>query len=214
MSRPVPFTDRADAGRRLAAQLPADLGPEAIVLALPRGGVPVAREVADALGLPLEALVVRKIGATGHPEYAVGAIAEGGVTVLDEGAIRAVGMSDAAVAATAAAEHHELDRRVTAYRGAGAPLPDLHGRTVVIVDDGLATGLSDLAAARSARAAGAGRVIIAAPVASAEAVRILQREADDVVCVLVPQDFVAVGAWYREFSAVPDATVRALLHPS
>jgi predicted phosphoribosyltransferase/dienelactone hydrolase len=204
------FADRHEAGRQLAVAL-APLGAERpIVVALPRGGVPVGVEVAAALHAPLDVLAVRKLGAPGQPEYGVGAVAEDGVGVLDAGAARAVGLTDEELDRAVVRESAELARRVAAYRDGRAPV-DVRGRTALVVDDGLATGLSDLAAVRALRGRGAGRIVVGAPVGSAPAVAELRREADDVVCVEVPRPFRAVGLWYDDFRAVEDHEVVALL---
>lgn len=179
------FTDRHDAGRRLAAQLMPLAGDHPVVVALPRGGVPVAREIATALDAPLDVLAVRKLGAPANPEYGIGAIAEDGTAVLDSAAAQRVGMTQTQLHATIAREQAELRRRMTMYRDGRAPV-DLHGRTVIVVDDGLATGLTDLAAVRAVRARGAARIVVAVPVGSREAVGRLGDEADEVVCHTSP----------------------------
>lgn len=207
------FRDREDAGRRLADVVRRVVPPdsEAVVLGLPRGGVPVAREVADALGAPLDVLVVRKLGAPSNPEFALGALAEGDVRVVDEGSVRSVGATADELDRVAERERAELARRVAAYRGERAAR-ELDGRTVVIVDDGIATGATALAAVRSARGRGAARVVVAVPVAPA-AWRDgpLAREADLLVTVDEPADLGAVGASYRDFSPTADEEVRAAL---
>lgn len=205
------FRDRRDAGRQLAAAL-AGLGlHDPVVLALPRGGVPVAAEVAGALGAPLDVLVARKVGAPGHREYGIGAIAEGGVAVADESALRALGVTAAQYQELAAAEQAELDRRVRRYR-ADRPLPALAGRDVVLVDDGLATGMTAEAALRSIRDRASGRVVLAVPVGAPEAVDRLAGVAE-VVCLARPDDFRAVGRWYERFDQTADEEVLALLDP-
>jgi putative phosphoribosyl transferase len=204
------FRDRRDAGRQLGRDLMARGEDDPVVLALPRGGVPVGVEVAAALGAPLDILAVRKLGAPGNPELGVGAVAEGDTAVVDARAAAALGMTDRTLEATLARESRELARRVGRYRAGRARLP-LRGRTAIAVDDGLATGLSDLAAVRALRARGARRVVVAAPVGSPEAVSLLAREADDVVCVIVPERLLGVGLWYRDFTPVSDAQVLALL---
>ena len=204
------FPDRREAGRLLGERL-ARLDLEApLVLGLPRGGVPVAIEVARALGAPMDLLAVRKLGAPGNPELAVGAIAEGGSGVLDRQLARYLGLTDERLARTVERERRELERRVTRFRE-GRPPRDVAGRTVVVVDDGLATGLSDLAAVEALRTRGAGRIVVAAPVGSREGVALLREAADEVVCVTVPERLVSVGHWYRDFEQVSDAEVLALL---
>lgn len=204
------FQDRAHAGRELAAQLP-DLARERpIVLALPRGGVPVGVEVARALGAPLDVLMVRKLGAPHNPELAVGALAEDGTAVLDAESARYVGMTQTQFERIVERETRELHRRMERFRDGREP-PDVRGRTVVLVDDGLATGLSDLAAVRALRGRGAARIVVAAPVSSREALALLREEADEVVCLTVPRELLGVGRWYEDFHPVPDEEVLALL---
>ena len=206
------FFDRYDAGRRLAARL-LHLAPERpLVIALPRGGVPVAAEVAHALKAPLDILAVRKLGAPGNPEFAVGAIAEDGSAVLDPELVRRVGMTKEILDATVEREAKELRRRVERYRDGRAPL-DVRGRTVVVVDDGLATGLTDLAAVRALRNRGAARIVVAVPVGARESVGLVGREADEVVCHTIPPTLLGVGRWYRDFSPVSDDEVIGILAP-
>jgi putative phosphoribosyl transferase len=204
------FEDRREAGRALATQLAALAREHPVVVALPRGGVPVGIEVARALGLPLDVLAVRKLGAPGDPELAVGAIAEDGSAVIDADTARLVGMTPELLEATLAREARELRRRVARYRAGRAPA-DVHGRTVLVVDDGMATGMTDLAAVRALRARGAKRIVVAVPVAGGEAVALVAEEADEVVCHSIPHDFLSVGHWYRDFSPVSDDEVLALL---
>ena len=204
------FHDRRDAGRRLAAQL-APLAQESpVVIGLPRGGVPVAFEVARALGAPLDVLAVRKLGAPGNPEFGVGAIAEDGTSVLNADSARRAGMTEEVLLGTVEREVRELRRRVERYRDGRRPL-DVRGRTVIVVDDGLATGLSDLVAVRALRARGARRIIVAVPVGARESVSLLGEEADEIVCHTIPHELLGVGHWYEDFSPVSDAEVLALL---
>jgi putative phosphoribosyl transferase len=204
------FRDRQDAGRRLAGLLTRLRGERTVVLGVPRGGVPVAAEVARALGAPLDVVVVRKVGAPVQPELAIGAVAEGGVVLVDRETARRVGAGPAELERLIDARRADLDALVRALRGEAPPL-DLSGAVAVIVDDGLATGLSDLAAVASARGRGATRVVVAAPVGSEQAVAMLAAEAGDCVCELVPRRFGSVGRWYADFGAVSDDEVRALL---
>lgn len=208
--RPMSFRDRRDAGRRLAP-FTAHLADERpVVCAVPRGGVPVAVEVAQAVGAPLDVVVVRKIAAPGHPEAAVGAVAEDGTLVLDPALVRQAGMSREALREAVRETRVELERRVRVLRD-GRPPADVRGRTVVAVDDGLATGLTDLAAVRALRGRGAARVVVAAPVGSPEAVRMLAGDADEVVCPDQPRRLIGVGRWYRDFSQVSDEEVVGML---
>jgi putative phosphoribosyl transferase len=205
------FRDRREAGQHLAARL-ADLGLDSpLVLALPRGGVPVAYEVARALHAPLDVLVVRKIGAPSQPELGVGAIAEGGEPLLDSRMLARLGRTPEDLAETVLRERTEVRRRVAAYRG-DLPALAVEGRTVVVVDDGLATGSSARAALRSLRARGVARLVLAVPVCARETAARFADEADDVVCVLSPGDFRAVGAWYDRFDQTDDQEVVELLH--
>lgn len=206
------YASRTAAGRVLAAHLQDAIDPsdDVVVLALPRGGVPVAAEVATALGAPLDVIVARKIGAANQPEYAVAAIAEGGAAVIDRAAVRSSRTSEMQLRRTVSAERQELARRVDAYRGDRDPAA-VTGRTAVLVDDGLATGLTAIAAVRSLQAREPARLVVAAPVGSESAVAALEREADAVVCPLVPQHFRAVGEWYVDFDQTSDDEVLALL---
>ena len=205
----VVFEDRRDAGRRLAAHLLPFAHERPVIVALPRGGVPVAVEVARALDAPLDLLAVRKLGAPGNPELAVGAVAEDATGVLDAELARRTGMTRELFDRTLRQEARELRRRTERYRDGRAAV-DVRGRTVIVVDDGLATGLTDLAAVRALRRRGAARIIVAAPVGSREAMVRLADEADDVVCHTVPRHLAGVGMWYRDFSPVEDAEVVAL----
>lgn len=208
---PPPFTDRRAAGRELAAAL-VGRWPDArvIVLGLPRGGVPVAAEVAAALSAPLDVFVVRKLGAPGQQELAMGAIASGGVRVLNSALVRQLGVSAAALDAVADHELVELERRQREYRGDRPPL-DLGGRTVVLVDDGLATGATMRAAVQAVRAGRPERVVVAVPVGAPEACAALAEAADEAVCLHAPSSFGAVGTYYSDFTQTTDDQVRELL---
>lgn len=210
-SHRVIFANRSDAGRQLAAKLAAYSGPDTRVLALPRGGVPVAHEVAQALGVPLDVFIVRKLGAPGREELAIGAIASGGVKVLNRETIEELGVSDAAIAEVVQREEAELRRREVLYRG-GLPAQDVAGRTVLLIDDGLATGASMYAAILALRARSPARIIVAVPVAPADTVMQLQPYADDVVVIAMPRPFRGVGAWYADFTQTTDEEVREMLH--
>ncbi len=186
--------------------------PDVVVLGLPRGGVPVAFEVAAALGAPLDVFVVRKLGVPGHPELAVGAIADGGVRVVNRSVAESLGLGDAVIDEVAGREAAELARRQQAYRGGRAPL-DLAGKVVIVVDDGLATGATMRAAVVALRAQGPARLVVAVPVGARSTCTELEAEADEVVCVRTPLTFMAVGQWYQDFSQTTDNEIRALLAP-
>jgi putative phosphoribosyl transferase len=204
------FADRREAGVELAHAV-CELRPQppVIVLGLPRGGVPVAYEVARALGAPLDVMVVRKVGMPGQPELAIGAVASGGITVRDPPAA-VPGIPDQAFERIAEHERTELKRREHAYR-AGLPPLNLNDKSVVLVDDGIATGATMLAALRAARKAHAASVIVAAPVASEEAAAALEAEADATVILMTPRQLLSIGQWYEEFDQLEDEDVRALL---
>jgi predicted phosphoribosyltransferase len=204
------FRGREEAGRRLGEALSAFAGRNALVLALPRGGVPVGYEVARALGAPLDIFLVRKLGVPGHEELAMGAIATGGVRVLNDEVVHALRVPAAVIDRVASIEQRELERREREYRG-DRPEPDVRGRTVILVDDGLATGSTMRAAARAIRALGPARLVVAVPVAAAETCDSLESEVDDVVCLRTPEPFYAVGLWYEDFSQTTDDEVRELL---
>jgi len=206
----VGFRDRAEAGRVLARELERYRGePGLLVLALPRGGVPVGFELAQALEAPLDVFVVRKLGAPGQEELAVGAVARG-VQVLNDGVVEALGLDAAVIERAAAAEQRELTRRERLYRGDRRPV-DVEGRTVILVDDGLATGATMRAGALALRAKRPRRLVLAVPVAAAQTCELLRADADELVCASTPEPFVAVGAWYDDFSQTTDDEVRALL---
>jgi putative phosphoribosyl transferase len=208
------FADRQEAGRALAKVLSerGDLA-DVVVLALPRGGLPVALEITRALRAPLDVMVVRKLGLPQQPELAMGAVASGGVRVLNDEVLRAAGVSRAVVEEVARKELAELTRRERVYRGDRQPV-ELTGRTVVLVDDGIATGSTLQAAIRAVRSRGAARIIVAAPVAPPETVHRLSAEADEVVCLVMPDRFVAISPWYRHFPQLEDREVHAILEAS
>jgi putative phosphoribosyl transferase len=205
------FRDRFDAGRQLAALLaPYANAPKLLVLALPRGGVEVAFPVAVALHAPLRLCIVRKLGVPGHPEFAMGAIASGGIRVLSEQVISRLGISDSAVQATIAREEQELARREALYQGT-AGLPQIEGQTVILIDDGIATGSTMRVAAAAVRQKGPKRLVIAAPVAAPSTLARLAPEADEIVCVSRPEDLEAISQFYEDFRQVSDEEVRELL---
>lgn len=211
MNGPVrlPYATREEAGQVLAQALAHLQGePRLLVLALPRGGVPVAAQVALHLHAPLDVVIVRKLGFPGHPEYAMGAIASGGIRVMND--MPGLHVSGAEIERVAQAESAELERRERLYRG-DAPAPEIEGSTVVLVDDGLATGATMRAAARAVRQRRPRRLVIAAPVGEAGTCESLRAEADEVVCPAQPRPFRAVGLWYRDFPQTEDTEVRALL---
>lgn len=205
------FLNRVDAGRRLAKSLCAYAGEkDLIVLALPRGGVPVAFEVAAALGAPLDVFAVRKLGVPGRPELAFGAIASGGVRVLNDEIVESLRLSPAEIEGVAAKERKELDRREQAYRGGRPPLR-LRGKTVILVDDGIATGASTRAGIAALRLLNPKRIVLAAPVAPASTAERLRQEVDELVCLRAPAAFYAIGEFYEDFNQVSDAEVAQLL---
>ena len=206
----VQFKDRREAGRRLAPRV-ADLDlTDPVVLGLPRGGVPVAAEVAAHLGASLDVVVVRKVGAPGNPEYGLGAVGEGGVEILQESSMRQVGVERSDLVPTIERERRELESRLRRWRGHGEQL-SVAGRTVVVVDDGIATGVTAAAAVEVLRRLGASRVVLAVPVAPPEGVHRLRRIVDDLVVLATPRDFMAVGSFYRDFRQVTDDEVTRLL---
>ena len=204
------FRDRRDAGRRLATLLERYREEDPVIVAMPRGGVPVAAEIAGALQAPLDIVVVRKIGAPRNPEFALGAVAEGDVRVISERALRTAGVGAERLDALTESSEHELAVRTRRYRGTRAPLP-LAGRTTILVDDGLATGRSARAAIASLRRRGAARVILAIPVAAPRSAQELAADADAVVALELPPELWAVGTWYEDFTPVTDEEVAELL---
>jgi putative phosphoribosyl transferase len=205
------FANRVEAGRRLAERLSAYRGcDDAIVLGLPRGGVPVAYEVAQRLGLPLDVFVVRKLGVPGDEELAMGAIASGNVSVLNEDVMRALPNSEAILETVTAQEKIELERREALYRQARSA-PDLRGRVVILVDDGLATGATMRAAAAALRKQGVAKIVVAVPVGATETCLELDSEVDEMICAFMPEFFYGVGQFYEDFSQTTDEEVRELL---
>lgn len=205
-----PFSDRREAGRELATLLTQVRSDEVVVLALPRGGVPVAYEIARALGAPLDVFLVRKLGTPGHPELAMGAIASGGIRVLNDEVVRYLNIPPELIDAVAEREQAELERREQAYRR-GGPMPSLKNRTVILVDDGLATGSTMKAAVEAVKQQQPARVIVAVPVGAPDTCRALEDIADEVVCARMPSPFSAVGQWYRDFTQTTDHEVTELL---
>ena len=205
------FQDRAEAGRKLAERLAHYSNrPDVLILALPRGGVPVAFEVAEALKVPLDVLVVRKLGTPGQEELAMGAIASGGVRVLHDEVVRTWGISPREIEAITAKEQKELKRREQAYRG-DRPFPDLHGRTLIVVDDGIATGTTMRAAITALAKQSPARLVVAVPVAPPSTYEELKREVRDVICLLMPEPFFGISLWYKRFPQTSDEEVRDLL---
>ena len=207
----MPFRNRREAGKQLAARLVAYAGiPDLLILALPRGGVPVAFEVARALGSPLDVFLVRKLGVPGHEELAFGAIASGGVRVLNPAVLEMLDIPYDVIEAVTRREQQELERRQRIYRD-DRPPPELRGRTVILVDDGLATGASMRAAIAAVGAQGARRIVVAVPVAAQQTCDELGAEVDDIICLETPEPFYGVGWWYENFSQTPDTEVHDLL---
>ncbi len=208
------YRDRKDAGQRLAEGLEAYRDrDDVLVLGLPRGGVPVAYEVAKALHAPLDVYLVRKLGVPGHEELAMGAIATGGVMSLNREVIDEMGIPDEVIRAVSLREWQEMARRESLYRGDSAP-PEVAGKTVILVDDGLATGSTMRAAIAALKKQGPARVVVAVPVAAAQTCALLRSTVDDVICPYTPDQFFAVGLWYHDFSPTTDEQVRNLLHDS
>ncbi len=204
------FRDREHAGRELARHLEKYRGRDVVVLGLPRGGIPVAHEVARFLGAPLDVFVVRKLGVPGHEELAMGALASGGVQILNASVVRHLRIPEVVIERAAARERLELERRERLYRG-GRAMPDVRGRTVILVDDGLATGSMMKAAVRALREQRAGWIVVAVPVSAADTCVDLGDEVDEIVCAITPQPVHSVGLWYEDFAQTSDEEVRALL---
>jgi putative phosphoribosyl transferase len=204
------FQDRFHAGQVLAKRLEYYRGTEALVLALPRGGVPVAFEVAKKLGAALDIFLVRKLGLPGHQELAMGAVASGGLRVLNHEVIEAFHVSESVINRVAAIEQQEIDRQQSAYRGHRLP-PSIHDRVVILVDDGLATGSTMRAAARALRQEGPKWLVVAVPVGAPDTCSAMHEEADEVICAIDPERFMSVGSWYLDFSPTSDDTVKRLL---
>ena len=207
----IPFKDRRDAGRKLAQKLTAYAGqPDLLTLALPRGGVPVAYEVARALNAPLDVFLVRKLGLPGQEELAIGAIATGGVRVLNRDIIRTLSIPDEVINFVARRELQELQRRERLYRG-DRPPPEVRDRTIILIDDGLATGASMRAAVVSSRARHPARILVAVPIAAETVCEAFRTEVDEIICAVTPEPFYGVGRWYEDFSQITDQEVRILL---
>lgn len=204
------FRDRVDAGRRLLAALKGREYPRGLVLAVPRGGVVVGAEVARGLGLPLDVIIPRKIGAPHNPEVAVGAVTQDGTAIYDEHLLALLGLTPESLAPRVREQVREIERRTALYRGGRPPMP-WEGRTIILVDDGVATGYTTLAALRSLRRANPRRIILAVPVAPPDTVARLRDEVDELVCLLAPEPFYAVGQFYRDFEQTDDETVIALM---
>ena len=207
----APFKDRRDAGKKLAQKLSAYAGrPETLVLALPRGGVPVAYEVAQALSAPLDVFIVRKLGLPGREELAMGAVASGGARVLNGDIIRMLSIPEEVINFVAKRELQELQRREELYRG-NRPTPEVRERTILLIDDGLATGASMRAAIAGLRAQHPARIVVAVPAAAPDVCEAFRSEVDEIVCAITPEPFYGVGRWYEDFSQVTDEEVRMLL---
>jgi len=207
----VLYRDRNHAGRVLAKELQGYAGrPDVLVLGLPRGGVPVAYEVARALGVPMDVFIVRKLGAPGQPELAVGAIASGGVRVLNSDIVRVLGISERQIEELTAHEQQEIEKRERLYRGDRPPIA-VSGLTVILVDDGLATGSTMRAAAAALRHANPAKIVVAVPLAAEATCEVIAAEVDQVVCAATPAPFYAVGQWYEQFTQTTDEEVRELL---
>lgn len=204
------FRDRADAGRRLAARLERYRSEEPLVLALPRGGVPVGFEISRALGAPLDVFISRKLGAPGQPELGIGAVAQGGTRVLNERIVRHFGLPEDYLERVTRREQAEVERRLRLLRG-DRPEPEVRGRTAILVDDGLATGVTAMAAIQALKSRSPQRIVLAVPVCAAPTAEVMRLEVDDLVSLQTPEDLYAIGFWYEDFEQVPDETVIELL---
>ncbi|MEW6031903.1 MAG: phosphoribosyltransferase [Bacillota bacterium] len=207
------FSDRRDAGRRLAKELARASLPDPVVLGIPRGGVIVADEVARTLGAPLDLVIPRKIGAPGNPELAIGAVAQDGTLVADEALVKALGVSQRYLEAETQRQRAEIERRLSLYRQ-GRPAVDLAGASAIVVDDGIATGATVLAALRGVRAQGPARLVLAVPVAPPDTLERLRAETDEIVCLATPEPFYAVGQFYRHFEQTSDEEVFEIMERS
>lgn len=205
------FKNREDAGRRLAKRLSECRNEDPVVLALPRGGVPVGYEISRSLGAPLDIFVARKLGAPGQPEFGIGAVAQGGVRVLNEDAVQTLGIPEEYIERMAEEETAEIERRLALLRGEGRPEPEVGGRTAILVDDGLATGVTARAAVEALRRRSPERLILAVPVCAAQTAETLRSEVDELICLEAPADLMAIGLWYQDFYQVPDEEVVELL---
>ena len=205
------FEDRRDAGRQLAERLASYAEERPVVFALPRGGVPVGAEVSRSLGAPLDVIVSRKLGAPGQPEFGIGAVTPGGVRVLNERAVRALGIEEDYLQMVSTRELAEAERRLRLFRGEGRPYPDLEGRTAILVDDGLATGVTARASLLALRRMNPQRLVLAVPVCAVQTAELLRPETDELICLLAPADLEAVGLWYRNFEQTSDEEVVRLL---
>lgn len=205
-----PFENRRDAGRRLAGRLSRFEGEQPVVFALPRGGVPVGYEIARALGAPLDVFISRKLGAPGQPEFGIGAVAAGGVRILNQDVVRRLGIPDDYVEQITAQELAEVRRRLRYFRGE-RPEPEVVGRTAILVDDGLATGVTARAAVQALRLRKPGRLVLAAPVCAAQTAALFKRAVDELVCLESPSDLGAIGFWYKNFEQTSDEEVVELL---
>ncbi len=211
MSEKTPFKDREEAGRRLARRLARYRDEDPIVLALPRGGVPVGYEISRTLGAPLDIFIARKLGAPGHEEFGIGAVAQGGVRVLNERAVEVLEIPEEYIERAAKEETEEIERRLRLLRGEGQPEPEVGGRTAILVDDGLATGVTARAAIEALRQGTPRRLILAVPVCAAQAAELLRSEVDELICLERPSNLMAISLWYQDFYQVEDEEVIELL---